>query len=835
MNLKKWAGTYVVVMEVYTEKDLPELLRLLHYVRAKWESIATQLGLSQGDIEAIARKKFHDPDDCLKEVIKLWLTGVDPVPTREQLARVLQSPPVGREGIAQQVVPGLSKLKSPQKLDPPVPAREQPVRVPPIGKENIAQKVVLGLLKLPKNLDFWLVCLCSILLALVIIYPSPGKSLSLPVLKQELIGREEEMKVIMGYFIESEVEGVTLYGQAGFGKSEIALHVGHRMLQLGLDVHYIRVENFEDVSSLEKELMDISDTFYTSKRLVKWAKGLTKKTLLILDNVDGQHWVSDTSRRQLKESFLYPLLDNTFHLQVLITSQQDIMTTHVYLSYRLYSLSTDDCVHLMVYHSRNAESDTGDLGIICDLVGNVPFASKVLAKTLSSGISAKHIIQTLNEKSKLKIIADKADEVGKDRLLNAIELAFQFVKPTCQISIFILIKFWSPFTLEEVSRYITADMMSNYLTYTDFDLYECLFELSAKSFLEIRQYYFSEGFTWDLQYYQDVEAAKHYHFHELIVDYLKNSNIELTELEILQAYWKNRLNSGIVARHPWPNDKDYVALTQIVDQDDSFSFDASIALIINFPCGLQILKPAVLFLVSRCEMQGYSYTRLSTYDIIQGYIKLLKYVICQDIFTTEWNCMDVISLCLPIIDKFIDLSVHLFVDIDFSRLIMRKYLETGNICDSIWKHSLHVYALFGTFTPLHNISRGLEFYSDSDYDKAIHSLHEALEDTSSPYDFMIYMTLYIIYSKQDNLTGMEESLAGIHKLDFQQINITCYTYSARYEDPHVTTAILFLQQVNETKLADKLRSKLFVATYAKMGCCDLKPHLLNSLYHYRFR
>ena len=137
-------------MEVYTEKDLPELLRILHCVRAKWESIATQLGLSQGDIEAIGRKKFHDPDDCLKEVITLWLRGVDPVPTREQLAGVLQSPPVGREDIAQQVV-----KKSPKKSR--------------------------------HHSKFGLVCLCSILLALVMIMgcaayfyqdTSPGKSLS---------------------------------------------------------------------------------------------------------------------------------------------------------------------------------------------------------------------------------------------------------------------------------------------------------------------------------------------------------------------------------------------------------------------------------------------------------------------------------------------------------------------------------------------------------------------------------------------------------------------------------------------------------------------------------
>ena len=56
-----------------------------------------------------------EPD--LSEFPKSHQKLVDPVPTREQLARALQSPPVGREDIAQQVVPGLSKLpKSPQNL-----------------------------------------------------------------------------------------------------------------------------------------------------------------------------------------------------------------------------------------------------------------------------------------------------------------------------------------------------------------------------------------------------------------------------------------------------------------------------------------------------------------------------------------------------------------------------------------------------------------------------------------------------------------------------------------------------------------------------------------------
>ena len=855
---------YVVVMEVYTEKDLPELLSLLHCVRAKWESIATQLGLSQGDIEAIGRKKFHDPDDCLKEVITLWMTGVDPVPTREQLARALQSPPVGREDIAQQVVPGLSKLpKSHQKLQKdskvllgclltsllitvlamalilgvvvhmhwyhyegagnidlkqqdnylPGPVLRQDLTL--FGKEEKVEETLPEQSKFNeeivdnKNKDT----------------PSPGKSLSLPVLKQELIGREEEMEAIMRYFRNSEVEVVTLYGQAGFGKSEIALHVGHRMLQLGFDIHYIRVENFVGVGKLEEELMEISDTSYTSKRLVKWAQALTKKTLLILDNVDGQHWVNDTSLQQLKELFLNPLLDNTLHLQVLITSQQDMRTKHIYRSYRLHSLSTNDCVHLIVNHSRNAESesdtaDTGDLTVICDLVGNVPYASKILAKTLSSGTSPKYIIRILSSKSKLKTIAEEADKVDKDKIFSAIELAFQFVKKECQISTFILIKFQSsPFTLNQASSFITADMMSEYFNYTDFDLYKCLLELTAKSFLEIRQY---SKYRYEDDKFLEVKIVK-YHFHELSVDYLQISISERTE--ILMVYWKKHLSSGYVNLFYQADDNDYVALSQLINDDDS-SFEASIAMMIHFSFSKKsLISSASRVLVSHCEVQDYNSTRIHTVYIIHGYVYLLLGVICQEEFPTEWNCMDVISLCLPIIDKFIDSG---YPDYRFSDFIVRKYLEIGKTWDSIWKHSLRVYA-HSNLVLSSAISRGL---LHSSYYEAIRFLHVVLEDTSSPYDFIAYMILYDIYSRRDNLTGMEESLAGIHKLDFQQINnITCYTYSADYEDPHVTTAILFLQQVNETKLADKLRSKLFVATYAKMGCCDSEPHLLNSLYH----
>ena len=58
-------------------------------------------------------------------------------------------------------------------------------------------------------------------------------------------------------------------------------------------------------------------------------------------------------------------------------------------------------------------------------------------------------------------------------------------------------------------------------------------------------------------------------------------------------------------------------------------------------------------------------------------------------------------------------------------------------------------------------------------------MHLSLKDSSSSscgvlQDSIAFITLYAIHSTQDNLQGMEESLAGILKLDFEHVNMTCY-------------------------------------------------------------
>ena len=55
-----------------------------------------ELGISVGDLDAIAANNIL-VYDCLFEVIKLWLTRGNPMPTRSALTRALQSKSVAGE------------------------------------------------------------------------------------------------------------------------------------------------------------------------------------------------------------------------------------------------------------------------------------------------------------------------------------------------------------------------------------------------------------------------------------------------------------------------------------------------------------------------------------------------------------------------------------------------------------------------------------------------------------------------------------------------------------------------------------------------------------------
>ena len=99
------------------------------------------------------------------------------------------------------------------------------------------------------------------------------------------------------------------------------------------------MEKFTDVEKLKQTLISYTDVMTVEK----WAEGLNRSTLLILDNVDGPVWIRP--ERQFQTDFLDVLVRHSSSLKILITSQQKIGPEyeHRFRSHQLHSLSTMSC------------------------------------------------------------------------------------------------------------------------------------------------------------------------------------------------------------------------------------------------------------------------------------------------------------------------------------------------------------------------------------------------------------------------------------------------------------------------------------------------------------
>ena len=84
-----------------SKDDLAELLSQLYHVCVKWYNLGLALGLHSDRLDAIKLQYSDRPDDCLREMLKLWLSST---PQKEDLVEALKVPPVGYESLADELV-----------------------------------------------------------------------------------------------------------------------------------------------------------------------------------------------------------------------------------------------------------------------------------------------------------------------------------------------------------------------------------------------------------------------------------------------------------------------------------------------------------------------------------------------------------------------------------------------------------------------------------------------------------------------------------------------------------------------------------------------------------
>jgi len=94
------------------EDDLADVQRKVYAARTEWYDLGLELGQRSSDLDSIALKYSRDPAPCFRQILKVWLNGVDPSPTWQAMVNALNSSTVGHCQLAQQIqaeiaLPGL--------------------------------------------------------------------------------------------------------------------------------------------------------------------------------------------------------------------------------------------------------------------------------------------------------------------------------------------------------------------------------------------------------------------------------------------------------------------------------------------------------------------------------------------------------------------------------------------------------------------------------------------------------------------------------------------------------------------------------------------------------
>jgi len=819
----------------------------LRPVRAKWKQIFALLGLQKWDLDAIEKDCLHDTDSCLQNCLNLWLCNLkNKENTKERVALALL------------------------KVDEPTLAADI---YPPVKKN---WEYTVRKLKYQTSFSVFIgVCICSLCVLIGtwtnyfgINYtvssdtPQPvvqGISHSLPLLKEELLGRDKEMKLILEYLGHQDVEVVTLFGPPGFGKSAIAKHVGHTLLRAGMDVHYLFVEDMADIGALKEKLTIVSGATETVS-FVPWVKNITRKTLLILDNVDGYNWIQEHSRKAFQKHFLSVLQDHTSKLKILITSQRELHSQMKYRSHQLSSLDIENCAKLLNYSVSELEVSFSNAKGICELIGGVPLAIKVIGAVLSPPVSypVKNVIERLNDTLMLNFLAEKGELTSEDRILSALKLGFEHVKREHQICALLSARFTGSFTQAIIKKILTVDLMQPFASH--FHTEDCFYELNMKSFVEVISFI-------------DGSRPVKYHYHVLVKNFLESSISDFNISEALDAFWINYLNwLSSEDGEEWlitnlaKEDLQILIRESLKRNDHSYYLAVSITsnrLFVNYINGMfgavwshqdlyqDMLQHSVSSLVSDCKEPGLSHPITSVARVINAYSIVFEEMVCKE----ESNCVELLQLCQPKIESLHFLAVGSFdamkaASYFYNSILSIKCQEakivTGG-CKFLWKHNLlglgemilevekicsdycegvssevlHPDCASHTYNS--SIVLALEAYALKEYKKATQFFR--LQSKASPTEgscqelekIIGNMILYDIHSEFQELEEADRYITSIRGIDFQQYNMSCYT--AIYDD----TIIPFLKDVNETQLAKELRDLKFDSFMAAFSKCEGDP------------
>ena len=164
----------------------------------------------------------------------------------------------------------------------------------------------------------------------------------------------------------------------------------------------------------------------TIDRLIKWARDLHHRTLLILDNCDDiLHRQKETLQKMVKR-----LLGSSNELKIMMTSRQRAMQLSQFKMYALHELSVEASCDLLQIVTRQLNSTLCES--IANLTGNVPLALQVVGALLNQPDPPDPMTIIHNLEKQLISTLSPEELLPEERVNASISLSYHYLDEKLQ-------------------------------------------------------------------------------------------------------------------------------------------------------------------------------------------------------------------------------------------------------------------------------------------------------------------------------------------------------------------------------------------------------------------
>ena len=262
---------------------------------------------------------------------------------------------------------------------------------------------------------------------------------NLPPKVPHFIGREEECDEIVGHMTSDSTRLVSIWGSPGFGKTSVAIAVGHHLLARGLPVFFLSLRGLKSKS-------DLTYTFLSRFRQAgilevdKWQdlsadyefglifERLSDHCVIILDNADDLFECGVPNVKEEVLNLIEEILNHSDKVNFLLTTRESLPYLNLHFqghkSVRIRELDKLSCQTLAQELLPGASSS--DLTKVSQICGQVPLAIKLLCSSISEEFTpSSQYLEFMERTENIVEMLDKPDYPSNLRLRSLFESSFQ--------------------------------------------------------------------------------------------------------------------------------------------------------------------------------------------------------------------------------------------------------------------------------------------------------------------------------------------------------------------------------------------------------------------------